>query len=345
MNLRYVPIDQETLECYLDIMIQGNIVLKSYHDRLKDQFELRANLKGAIFSKVDQGVAVRFGKVVVRKVDLQKILAVRAIELRMLEAFAGTIYSQAKLWYVESRSDSIEDVRQEITAVMLDAIYYYTDPRIKFITYAIGAIRNRMITKTNTGGLIALPDSANNRALLQRYDRAMREMKRRTTFSEVCEYMGLNEAEISLLRDLLVTVSDESEVQKSAFDNNADGRFGNDYTAMSLPTPVAPTSKQSGYYRHNNGDVNDSMELCDDNMLAALRVLISHADEMLDEWERAVLFAALDGEYGWQAKVASIHKNKITGRPYTRQNVRWVMKRIGERIESIARGDVVSKVA
>ena len=122
--LQYVPIDKETLDSYLAIMVEGNTLLKSYHGRLKDQFEHRAMLKGAIFSKVDQAQPVRFGKVVIRKADLAKILAVRAIELRMLQAFAGTIYSQAKVWYAENRSDSIEDVRQEIAAVMLDAIYY-----------------------------------------------------------------------------------------------------------------------------------------------------------------------------------------------------------------------------
>lgn len=348
MKLAYKSnLKDDTLATYCGIMIAGNTILRQYHQQLKSEYSSRAVFRGAIFHKVDQRKPVRFGEVVIPKADLEKILAVRAIEVDMLEAFAGIVYKLAKKWAVSGIDHTRHDMQQEALMVLLNSIYYYTDSRVKFITFATNNIRHRMITVRNCGGLIALPDNEGNRDLLRRYDEASRELAGRVNFDAVCDRMGLDDKERDHLRDILsATTVSQSDIESGQ--RCRDGDVVNDFTAVSRPTPVASSNCQPGYYRHSNaeGVFNRTLNV-NMNMLLALRKLIANADQ-LPEFDRAVLFAAMDGQYGWQAEVASRFINKVSGKPYSRQSVRWVMQRIGEMIQSIARGDedaLVSDVA
>lgn len=335
-KLTYKPdIAPEVLSDYCDIMVAGNTALQTYHARLKEKFPSRAKFRGAIFQKVDSGNVVRFGNVTVRKADLEKIVAVRAIEIDMLEAFAGVVYQQANAWHNDGNGHTIDDLEQEAASVLLDAIYYYTNPRIKFITYATDCIRNRMISFTNTGDLIALPDNADNRDLLRRYDEAFKALAERANFDSACDFMGATKDEKEHLRDmLLATTVSQNDIESGQRDSEAT----DDFTAMSRPVPVAPSKRRAGYFRHSGSDNNLEQSEADLDRVMAVQRLVADADNM-PEFDRAVLFAAMEGEYGWQAAVASRYTNKATGRPYTRASVRWVMQRIGEQIEAIVRGD------
>jgi hypothetical protein len=56
--------------------------------------------------------------------------------------------------------------------------------------------------------------------------------------------------------------------------------------------------------------------------------------EHLSEWEQAVLSAAMEGEYGWQARVAADHINPETGKPYSRMAPAVAINRIKEKVLS-----------
>ena len=341
MKNRYRPkIDKSTLALYCDIMVAGNTILKQLYEKIGSDYSNRSAFRAAILHKVDQGEkTIRFGRILVKKESLDKILAVRSIEVDLLESFSGTIYKMAMKWHREGSGQDLEDLQQEASQALLKAVCYYCDKDIKFITFATDAIKKRMITVTNHGSVIRLPDNADNRKLLKRYNQAVVDLEDRANFDTACDAIGASTDERNNLKQMLLALKVS---HGSACGSNDEDSKTMDFTAGSRPVLVTPSGKRA-YFRHSGSDGQDVFQKDMESILIVRKVL-AHADQ-LPEFDRAVLFASLEGEYGWQAKVASENINKSTGKPFSRMAVRFALERLGKRIESMRHQNVASKVA
>lgn len=337
--LEYKQIPDSEIKSVQRIIAIGGTALREAHAPHKHKWPSRADFRGHLFGLIDAGnrrAALRL----IRAENLNMVLDVRDIETKVLEGFFGEVVSQAKSWGQDD-SEKVNDLIQEGTLALLDAIYYYTRPNIKFHTYASHAITNCMISVCTTDGLIRKPDNGANRSMLEAYYTTMTSTDHTATFEEVTAAMTISEddgntsrplkkSEIALLRDLLIMVNDEASERETS--RSSGMKVRNDYTAFSKRTPVAASGKRRAYYR---GEDNDSEGDYTELEHRTLSVLIERADE-LDVWDQKVLKAWIDdGQDGWQTRVAAATINKMTGRPYSRMSATNAVQRLIARAQAI----------
>lgn len=337
--LEYVKIPDDQIKTYQRLVAAGGVALREAHTgKNKTKWNNRSDFRGHLFHLVDSGNRPKALRLI-RASELDKVLAVRAIEVRMLEGFFGLVCQRAKAW--SNSTVSSDDLEQEATLALLDAIYYYTDPSIKFITYATNIIENTLISVCTTDGVIRKPDCGKTRALLEAYYEAMATFNRSVGFEEAAavtvigeDRRSLTTKEVNQLRRLLVMVNDQSsEVTEN-------GQVQNDYTANARPVPVSSSGSSGAYWRGSDDNAafhSDERE--------ALRLLVERADE-LDAWDQAVLKAWIeDGTNGWQTRVAKDNINKFTGRPYSRAAAKIAMDRLIVRAQALLEEVQTGKVA
>ncbi|RDJ35017.1 MAG: hypothetical protein DWQ19_09285 [Crenarchaeota archaeon] len=297
-----------------EIMAEGNVVLAELHEAVKRKITgkySKAKLRIALFKAIKETSkgTVYVHKVPVSKDKLAKIQAVRDIEWPLMCSLGKLMFEQADKWtkLPHNTGLSFGDFYNEASMAVSDAIYGYTNLDVKFITYAVWAIKHRILKSVNENRPLC-PLSQNSIKLITLVNRTTKALStkfgRPATFEEVAKKLKLNEKEISTVKDMKAKVIKHSEL----FVNDQDEDFSDD----------------SGIYGVTEPESSSDLDVA---------VL---TDIEMSDWERAVLqayLAAPAGSRGWQTEVAKNHINPETGEPYSRRAPRIALNRILERIK------------
>lgn len=311
-TIEHVEFEKDTYDSYLAIMCRGNLVLQKWHlvAKGKNPGLTRENFRGDLFKAKPhpKNGVVCVGGVRIPKSDMLLINAVRDIEWPMLQGYAPLLVKLSNQW-VNCNDVEFSDLYDESVIALLNAIYGYSKPQWKFITYATNAIKRRILTVVNKNN--SLSRWSNRARKLRKSFRqieadAQQSSGGHVTFDEVCRLMGLSLKHRKVLESMLV------KVIKSSDFNGTDR--GHDRHATLLEEVAAD-------------DAAVDRELDFDQKVAI-------GATPLDEWEQAVLCAYLesDGSTGWQTKVASEHVNPETRKAYSRMAPGIALARIQKKI-------------
>jgi hypothetical protein len=267
----------------------------------------RARLFKSTFNPVDWK-ELDESQISIFKNSLPDIMAVRAIEYRMLCAFTKMAKKHANKWASKSNpSVDVGDYVQEALMAILDAIYSYTDESIRFGTFVCIAIRNRLSKATNNCHPLS-PLTNEAIGLLMRYDEAKLSFNGPVNQCQVYEAAGFTLDEIKVYETARVCVYNEASL------NNDDGVIGY--------SPVAD------YTELRRGIDNEDTVPCN----FEIRDAVKKAN--LTELEQKIVDTYLNPYYGWQAEIASQETNTKTNKPLTRQAIRYLLQRALDKIKA-----------
>lgn len=288
----YKSIEESRWEQLLATMVAGNTLLKKWSLTLlgnRKEREFRKLLfKGEFKDQIPQD-------------ELKAILSVKDIQDEVFCGFNRLAIKIANKWC--SRKSNIEDCCQEAFVSLVDAIYGYTDSKVKFITYAWVTIQNTMKTyETKESSLMRV--SKSHRSLVSEFNKTKKDANRHMTFDEAVIRMDLAPVEIKILGEALVKVIRES-----------DGGLADGDTDAGLLDNVVG---QSVSVEHNC-EVAEVMDAIDNAGLTAL--------------ERSALEASMHSSHGWKKAFADQNTNPKTGRPYTRAAVKIILDRAHQKIK------------
>jgi DNA-directed RNA polymerase specialized sigma subunit len=310
-TIEHVEFEKDTYDSYLAIMCRGNLVLQKWHlvAKGKNPGLTRENFRGDLFKAKPhpKNGVVCVGGVRIPKSDMLLINAVRDIEWPMLQGYAPLLVKLSNQW-VNCNDVEFSDLYDESVIALLNAIYGYSKPQWKFITYATNAIKRRILTVVNKNNPLSRW-SNRARKLRKSFRQAEADAQQSSgghvTFDEVCRLMGLSLKHRKVLESMLVKVIKSS-----------DERIEIDGDSFQFSVDVAAAD-----------DAVVDRELDFDQKVAIDAT-------PLDEWEQAVLCAYLesDGSIGWQTKVASEHLNPETRKAYTRMAPGIALARIRNKI-------------
>ncbi len=191
----------------------------------------------------------------------------------------------------------------------MDSIWGYTDPSVKFLTFATYSVKNRLKSALLNDNQIS--GYSDYRHLIMKYEETKVSLNRPANFDEVVDAMGLNEEHTRILMTIQTrqyNITDVANPAVSADHLSMDSGFSYDY--CELGSVVA--------------DVDADNE-------SELRDVIERAN--LTPFEQAVLDAAqYDGKNGWQTRVAASHINPVTNKPYTRAAVLNILERARQKV-------------
>lgn len=152
--------------------------------------------------------------------DRQAILATQEVVADIFTKYDKLALRIARKLASGVGRDQDADVTQfesEARVGLLKAIRGYSDPDVKFVTYAYRAIFNevsRYIARSTGVGLSGSPT-----ALLVRYKRKVEELTKASlphSFEDVCSALSLKSGQITRLRAALATIASENELEESA---------------------------------------------------------------------------------------------------------------------------------
>lgn len=337
----YVPLTQEKLLKCTSLLVESNIILKKWASYLGNK--KRQEFRKLLFKGIKDCQQMRqfevklFGGNIPESLlcqfrcERQYIIDIHhkyypdlggTVEWTMLCGFSAIAkklaqkwasYNHAE-WKIKNRANQNKgDFNNEAYIALLNAIYGYTNPEIKFITYVHTSINNRMIRYANiSDNMFSL--SNNHIKLLIRFESTYRSFNDHVTFDQVIEKMGIDPKEnrktyltlISLLRK----VSLDSELKNR--DNRNSETFGDeeessDYADFSKQNKENPVAKMSV-----------------ENALKATN---------LTEFEKALLEASMCPYVGWQSDIASKHINPKTGKPYSRMWATYALRNALEKLK------------
>jgi DNA-directed RNA polymerase specialized sigma subunit len=146
--------DKEKTECK-EIMCDGNSRFIYWHDKIKKEYEKRTGKKHFSRSKFRGQLLNKLSKegvkeisalgVVIPKEDIEKILKVKSIEVKILQGHSKLMHKLAKRWSSKSNME-FTDTYQEIQIQFLNAIYNFNKKELQFSTFAYHAATRHMIS-------------------------------------------------------------------------------------------------------------------------------------------------------------------------------------------------------
>lgn len=310
-DLPYIPLSDSALEEYLQILRVGNTLTAKWADKI---FGSRSIRKLRLMVHTGKSVATLVEKSDRAEFfdDLPKMKATQLCEEPVLLSHTNLAYDIA--WRLRGRATrtmlTLDDIKQESIIGLREAIFHYTRPNIKFCTFAGHCCMNTITTaivRVSPLGQFTKQD----RKLFIRFKK---EQIRCSTdddfpFEEVCRRLGLNAEQAETISQMEQNVSFVSGKAQREKENDGGGCKG-DYT-----------SDRVGAYSDTSGIPKDDFEFWE--AIDALH---------LEPFERDVVESAMFRQHGWQAQVARDHVNPKTKRPYTRQAVFVVLKRVSNRL-------------
>jgi DNA-directed RNA polymerase specialized sigma subunit len=333
-----VLLSDDEKEAVAKTMIAGNVVLKELHKQAKANGAkektryARQHFRKELFKHFDD-VARRKGNrkyttvlhgVKISESDCQLILAVRAIEYKVLQSISKLIANLANRWNKRTNIP-FEDVYNEALLSAINSVYCFTKSKqgkkVKFATFVTHAVTRRIMNMNRTEKPLSHWTNDESQ-LFAKYEKTRQtteqslnnEGKPRgpVSFDDLMRIMKVDEDERNALQKMLTGVIRQSDMVNTGEENK--GNY--DYTAA---------AKQSR---------PDEPSVLDDAQKAAL------AAAQLDEWEKAVLQAYLNAPEGtgWKTEIAKRHINPKTNRHYSRPAPEIALRRIRKKVLKIYNG-------
>lgn len=219
------------------------------------------------------------------------IQSVRNIEFKVLCGYSALARKLAKSF----KDLDLEDATQEALSALLDAIYSYDKPTIKFATYAWWVIRNRMLSAVNQNHAFC-PLSNIALKLIRQFEKASALFNGPLNQERIIDSMNLNDEN----RKILVDSLNAKIVNAKELFQNADG-FDGDYTQI------------------RTGIDNEDIALPNYEVMEALK----KAD--LTPFQRMLIEKQITEPHGWQVEFARSTICASTGKPYTRQRINQII--------------------
>jgi folate-dependent phosphoribosylglycinamide formyltransferase PurN len=309
MLVPYYPISSERKKELETILREGNVLLDSYHKKMKELNNLsrhdRTKFLNSIFkqSKSSQNDTLVVNGVAIDQNDLKKILEIKNLEWEILCGFSRLI---TKIAIKKSKQEfdlslSLDDLIGEAYHATLHAISHYTKSDTKFITFLHHCVRrhlSRVCNKTN-----GLSDfSAGAVKLRAKYNKLASEEG--ANFDSVVSKMHISEREIATLPALLCKVQNMTTLEKGDCDL---------------------------VIIDNSFDETQNKEEKPNNMMRIV------SDLELTELERAVLegFVKSSSSKLGLNSVSKTLINPKTNKPYSRMAFTFAWRRIKEKIAKV----------
>lgn len=295
------------------IMRRGNKVFRQYHERIKAKIEGTGNGRYGrqkFHKELFDAVKADAKNIIVRGVsisqtDFSLIKKVKDIEFQILSTYSRLFYKMAKAWSAIDASMSFEDYYNEIVIAAIVAIYGFVKEDIKFSTYLVWVIKNKMLNVSNENKPLSAW-TQDNKKLYGDFERTCQSTGKEIGFEEIVKLMELNEKQTFDLRSMLTKVITQTELSREEKDENTS--FGIYSAEQRVSTPVI-----------------------DYDQMAMIR------NVPMTDWERTVFEAYLSGSRGWASEVARSNINPKTDEPYSRRAPKITLDRILEKIkENIA---------
>lgn len=272
-----------------EIMVAGNTALRQLHERVKltqgarySRQQFRIDLFKKLGSAHAPAEAVNLHGILLPKRSIALIQAVRKVQDEIIAGYTRLVIQRIVKWHrsVPTELDR-DDLYQEAVMALIEAVFGYNNPSVKFITYASHAIYRKLIKETlryrQTGHL-----TNNGQKLIVDFEKARKQFNGPTSFDQVCDKMGLDEEQRGILSSILARVVRISEMS-DAVDSEESSSF-------------EPTDHRT-------------TEHLDYDQIAA----VERVRERLNEWQSDVLDGFLSGHRGWQAEVARKHGKSRMG--------------------------------
>jgi len=298
----YKKIEESKLQDYLEVLRKGNTMLKELAQMLGIK---PRKLRKQIFKKdfrIEHFCHLPDFQFNFFKSALPCILAVRELEWTMICGFSRLAEKHAHVWSKSGRS--FDDCLQDAYIALLSAIYSYTQMKIKFITYAWVAIRNKLSAAAYNDNLLSY--SKNVLKLVQIFNNE--KTNGTLTDQKVYEKLGFSPKQIKLVERARISVSCESALDL-------------DRTGDRSCDAVDYTANRRGLLNEQPA-VSENFEIWD---------ALENAG--LSDFERKVVDTYLSPHYGWKEDLASQYINPRTKKRYTRMAISFVLKNALEKIK------------
>jgi hypothetical protein len=323
MQIPYVKLSPSEESYCLSALVQGSVFLRRWASHLgkKKAIEFRKLLFKAAKNETlmkeleckiptEELAEFRLERKFIISIhaDKQPCLDGRTIEWAMLCGFSALARKHARRWHAHENHSTgmlLEDYENESYLTILDCIYAYSDPSIKFSSFAWRALRNKLIGVTNKNTLFC-PLSKEDVNLLQSYDKTKLDLNGPCNFDQVVTKMGLDaeqRQQLILATTRMILESQMLLPDKGSQENNED------YTAKRL-----------------------GIDSCADKKLFVLEIKEAIIRAKLTDFEKQVLEASFDASYGWVAEFARTNINPKTNRPYSRMWIGVVLNDIYSKI-------------
>lgn len=324
------------------IMRAGNLVLKRWHTKakkIKGQKYSRMSFLGDLLKKLPdlkaRSVVVLNSRqnpgLRIPKEDVEKVLAVKAIEFDILQTYARLVGQQAFEWSQREHDAyyGFNDLYDEAVLVLIKAIYHFTKEDVTFITYAHWVIRRWIVRLCNrTGPLSGYSHTAVN--LYRKYQEKRREFNRPVSFEEVVEELNLSNKQRDVLQSMLHSVVSGSTINRPPLDDES---ADSDYSQLgNTHAGIDGNMSWSVTGRNGNGVTLRESPTLDFDMIEA----INRAD--LTEFERAVLDGFIEtastptGAVMGLTSIAGKLINPKTNKPYSRMACSYAWERVKQKI-------------
>ncbi len=303
--------DQKTTN--YEIMAAGNIILKNWHQKIQKEVckqhgktrYNRSKFRGELFNQIKVARSATIFGVTIPKCDIEAILAVRQIEMPMLQAHANLMDQLARKAYKMNPDCGLdlEDFFNEALMAGMNAIYCYTDTQIVFSTYLVHAIKRRLFNYA----LEQRGCSYDVYKLFTDYHKIRNENNGPITVDEAIKKLKLKESQVLQLSVMLNKVIHESDLI-------ADKEDDYDFTTLARG---ATKVEKAGIEIDEAQSVREAI-----------------TDAQLTEWEKIVLNAFLEASssHGWRTEVAEQNINPDTGKAYSRAAPAIAMDRIKDKV-------------
>lgn len=326
--LPYAPLDAEAERENEEIMRRGSIAIKALHEQVlekrgwKRKCYPRATFRQELFKAMEgSNLGHRNGKgrpptqkplfihgVRVSKQSFLDIRATQAIQQQMIFAYSRLVEKLAfRFWKnnqgtIAQATIGLQDFYNEGVLGIINAVYHYIHPTVRFMTYVYHCVRRKMVTAANGANPLS-PWSYDAYSLHNLYLQAQQELTQPTTFDEVAEYLELSDQERELVQDTLRSVCHASAMKTAA------GK-GEHYQTPFDILGVELASVEPARLEPDE------------------RAAVEAAKARMTPFERDVLAGYLKGMRGWQVAVADAHTNPKTGKPYSRRAPAVVLPRL-----------------
>lgn len=303
----YEKISEDRKKVLDDLMRNGNIVLKKYHNILKNNLSIpkynRIKFLNLILNECQRSEPkdLCISGVFIPKEDVAKILSVKEIEWEVLCGYSRAIWKISSRHKPIDSSISQEDLLSEATHSAMVSIYHFTKENIKFITFLQHCV-NRHLTY-RVGSFSKLSKRAFD--LVTKYKRFKNKTNGPCNFQNVVEQMDLSDKEIKILKNALSKTNNYSDL------NIEDLNFVVDV-------------------RENNQDGSEDKNRIND--------IIAKLD--LSVLEKSVLDGFLYSNKNSKTSMGlgTFAKNIInpsTGKPYSRQSLSLAWNRVKDKISNL----------
>jgi len=306
-TLPYVPLSKERKDQLAKVMRRGNKALKHMYDQVVEianiqrKFYSRADFRDELVDAMKKGVVSSIRGIKLDAKSLEKIQAVTDIRMEILCGYTRSIEKLAYR-YASAHPEmilSFQDYYDEGIIGAINAMYYYTDTDIAFMTYLYHCVRRKLAGAVNKANPLS-PWSNEARKLHMLYEEGRADFNRPATFDEVAAYLGFNENERAIVQATL------TETYHA--------------TSMSSKHEGSATDGDSAVFETLFSDeLRPVRERLDHDQRRAIQSTV------LTHFEKAVLDAFQMGDRGWQSEVAAAHINPRTGKPYSRRFTRLAL--------------------